>query len=84
MANLIGQLKPADGNMANILPQQRLFLELLMMSGDIAVADNIDGTILQRTLKECEEYAWIKTEHVANGFDMITITNHGRHAAKQD
>jgi len=55
-----------------------------MMSGDIAVADNIDGTILQRTLKECEEYAWIKTEHVANGFDMITITNHGRHAAKQD
>jgi hypothetical protein len=69
--------------MATILPQQRLLLELLIMSGDIAVSDNIDGTILQRTLKECEKSAWIKTEHVANGFDMITITIHGRQAAKR-
>ncbi|MBT3549937.1 MAG: hypothetical protein HOO19_19220 [Rhodospirillaceae bacterium] len=70
--------------MATILPQQRLFLELLIMSGDIAVPDDVDGTILQRTLKECEQNAWIKTEHVANGFDMVTITNHGRQAAKKD
>ncbi|MFP6733022.1 MAG: hypothetical protein VB959_04185 [Rhodospirillales bacterium] len=70
--------------MATILPQQRLFLELLIMSGDIAISDNLAGTILQRTLSECEQKAWIKTEHVANGFDMITITNHGRRAAKQD
>ena len=54
------------------------------MSGDIANFDNLDGTILKRTLNECEQEAWIKTEHVANGFDMITITNHGRRAAKQD
>lgn len=53
------------------------------MSGDIAVPDAKDGSILQRTLKECEQKAWIKTEHVANGFDMVTITNHGRQAAKQ-
>ena len=56
----------------------------MIMSGDIAISDNLDGTILQRTLSECEQKAWIKTEHVANGFDMITITNHGRRAAKQD
>ena len=54
------------------------------MSGDIAVPDDVDGTILQRPLKECEQNAWIKTEHVANGFDMVTITNHGRQAAKKD
>ena len=70
--------------MATILPEQRLFLELLIMSGDIAISDNLDGTILQRTLNECEQKAWLKTEHVANGFDMITSTNHGRRAAKQD
>ena len=54
------------------------------MSGDFASSDNLDGTILQSTLNKCEQKAWIKTEHVANGFDMITITNHGRRAAKQD
>ena len=69
--------------MATILPQQRLFLELFIMSGDIAVPDAANGTILQRTLKECAQNAWVKTEHVADGFDMVTITNHGRHAAKK-
>ena len=54
------------------------------MSGDIAISDNLDGTILQRTLNECEQKAWIKTEHVANCFYLITIANHGRRAAKQD
>jgi hypothetical protein len=29
--------------MSTILPQQQLFLELLIMSGDIAVADDLDG-----------------------------------------
>lgn len=53
------------------------------MSGDIAVSDAMEGTILRRTMKECEQKAWVKTEHVADGFDMVTITNHGRQAAKQ-
>ncbi len=53
------------------------------MSGDIAVPDAVDGSILQRTMKECAQNAWVKTEHVADGFDMVTITNHGRQAAKK-
>ncbi|MDP6430158.1 MAG: hypothetical protein QGH73_13810 [Rhodospirillales bacterium] len=81
---LFGQLKPGGANMATILPQQKLLLELLIMSGDIAVADDMDGTILERTLKECEENTWIKTKRFGAGFNKVTITEHGRRAAKVD
>jgi hypothetical protein len=40
--------------MADVLPQQKLLLELLIMSGDIALADDLSGTIMERTVKECE------------------------------
>ena len=46
--------------MNDILPQQRLLLELLVMSGDIAIAEDIKGIILERTLEECEKKGWIK------------------------
>lgn len=37
--------------MGTVLPQQQLLLELLIMSGDIAVAEDTKGTILGRTLE---------------------------------
>ncbi len=81
--NDIHQLKPAGEKMATILPPQRLLLELFIMSGDIPVPDAANGTILQRTLKECAQNAWVGTEHVADGFDMEMITNLGRKAARK-
>lgn len=69
--------------MAKILPQQRLFLELLIMSGDIGVPDKDDGTVLFRTLKECEDAGWITLNHFGAGFDKAAITAKGRMAAKK-
>jgi len=64
--------------MPDILPQQRLLLELLVMSGDIAIAEDIKGTILERTLEECEKNGWIKRAHFGAGFSKTTITESGR------
>lgn len=68
--------------MAGILPQQKLLLELLCMSGDIAVADNIEGTILERTLEECQKSGWIETKRFGAGFNKTSITPKGRAVAK--
>ncbi|NQV54720.1 MAG: hypothetical protein HQ503_02580 [Rhodospirillales bacterium] len=67
--------------MASILPQQMLLLELLVMSGDIAVSDNREDTILGRTLKECESSGWITTKQFGAGFNKVTITATGRKAS---
>ena len=64
--------------MSNILPQQRLLLELLVMSGDIAVADDLEGTILERTLKECEAKGWVTHKRFGAGFNKTSITPAGR------
>jgi len=65
-------------HMTDILPQQRLLLELLVMSGDIAIAEDIKGTILERTLEECEKKGWIKRSIFGAGFQKTTITEQGR------
>jgi len=67
----------------DLLPQQRLFLELLVKSGDIAVPDNDDGSMLYRTLKECEEADLVLIESVSNGFDKAAITDKGRISVKR-
>lgn len=64
--------------MANILPQQQLLLELLIMSGDIAVSDESDKNILGRTLKECTRHGWIETKVFGGGFNKVIITEKGR------
>ncbi len=64
--------------MVNTLPQQQLLLELLIMSGDIAVAENIDGTISERTLKECQSNGWIELKEFGAGFRKASITAKGR------
>ena len=66
--------------MSSIFPQQRLLLELLIMSGDIAVADNIRGTILEKTLRECQNRGWVKTSSFGAGFNKTVITDVGRKA----
>ncbi len=64
--------------MATILPQQQLLLELLIMSGDIAVAEDSAGTILASTLKECTRHGWTETKIFGGGFNKVTITAKGR------
>ncbi len=66
--------------MAQILPQQRLLLELLTMSGDIAVSSNTKDTILKKTLQECQNRGWIKSNRINNEFQKEVITNIGRRA----
>ena len=70
--------------MNDILPQQRLFLELIVMSGDIGVPDEDNGTVLYRTMKECEGEGWINLNHFGAGFDKAAITDAGRKMVKRD
>jgi len=63
-----------------ILPQQQLLLELLIMSGDIAIADHMDGSILDRTLQECAANGWVDVEKISPGFRKAIITDKGRRA----
>lgn len=67
-----------------ILPQQELLLELLTMSGDIAVADNISGTILERTLDECTGQGWVQVKRFGAGFNKASITIKGRGVARSN
>tara|TARA_Y100000031_G_scaffold120509_1_gene134583 strand:+ start:145 stop:450 length:306 start_codon:yes stop_codon:yes gene_type:complete len=66
--------------MALLLPQQRLLLELLIMSGDIALADDIEGTILERTVGECERKAWVDLKRFGAGYNKLSVTDAGRRA----
>ncbi len=68
-------------SMSSVLPQQKLLLELLIMSGDIALADDISGTIMERTVKECEAKGWVKRSIFGAGFHKTTITDAGRAAS---
>lgn len=69
--------------MTTILSQQKLLLELLVMSGDIAVADDIEGTILDRTLRECQGKGWVVTKVYGAGFLRTSITSAGRAQVKK-
>lgn len=53
------------------------------MSGNIAVSDCDDGTILFRTLKECKAKLWITLTPFGTGFDKAAITNIGRATIKE-
>ncbi|WP_417796302.1 hypothetical protein [Terasakiella pusilla] len=64
--------------MSDVLPQQKLLLELLIMSGDIAIADDISGTILERTVEECEKKGWVTRKQFGAGFHKTTISPLGR------
>lgn len=68
--------------MVNILPQQRLLLELIVQSGDIAVPSEDNGTVLYRTLKECEAAGWLSIKPFGAGFNKASVTDLGRTASK--
>ncbi len=48
------------------------------MSGNIAVPDSDNGTLLYKTLKECETARWIKLTPFGAGFNKAEITDSGR------
>ena len=62
----------------SLLPQQQLVLELLRMSGEIAVLESAEGTILWRTLQECRNKLWIIQEEVSPGVFSVSLTAAGR------
>lgn len=64
--------------MASLLPQQQLVLELLRMSGEIAVTDQAGETILWRTLRECRTNRWIMVNEVSPGVHSVSLTALGR------
>ena len=48
------------------------------MSGDIAVADDIDGSILHRTLAECDQAGWVRQARYGDGYNKLSVTRAGR------
>ncbi len=68
-------------NDTSALPQQQLLLELLVMSGQIAVPSEPRGTILWRTLEECRTAGWLTAVEVSPGYYRIENTRKGRKAA---
>jgi len=69
--------------MTDVLPQQQLLLELLVMSGRIAVAKaNAEG-ILWRTLNECEQNGCLLMKAVNADYASAEGTGTGRSLVKQ-
>jgi hypothetical protein len=48
------------------------------MSGDIAVTEQPQETILWRTLQECRAKGWITTTEVSPGVYSVSLTAMGR------
>ncbi|MBT3992378.1 MAG: hypothetical protein HOG95_12315 [Rhodospirillaceae bacterium] len=67
--------------MSQILPQQKLLLELLIMSGDIGMSDSGEHEILDRTLQECVDANWVTLSSFGAGFNKASITDEGRKVA---
>lgn len=64
--------------MSEILPQQRLVMELLSMSGDIAVPVTDETTVLWRTLHECKESGLVRLTEISTGIYKVQLTLSGR------
>lgn len=68
--------------MASLLAQQRLLLELLVMSGEIAITTEPDDSLLWRTLHECEAANWARLTEVSPGIRKVELTGGGKLALK--
>lgn len=81
-ATKAGRPDNVAGNLFDVplLPQQQLVLELLRMSGEIAVPESAEGTILWRTLQECRQAHWILQKEVSPGVFSVSLTATGRRA----
>ncbi len=69
--------------MSNVLPQQALLLEMLIMSGRLAIAKSDHETILWRTVNECKDNGWLTLEPVGDAYEAADITDLGRTQVKQ-
>ena len=75
---MVGILAEIIRKMVELLHQQRLLLEWIVMSGNCAVPDNDNYTLLFATLKECEKKGWIELKQFGAGFNQASITDAGR------
>jgi hypothetical protein len=64
--------------MAALLAQQRLLLELLVMSGEIAITTEPDESLLWRTLRECEDARWARITEISPGIRKAELTGGGK------
>jgi len=64
--------------MSKILPQQQLMLELLAMSGDIAITATAPDSLIWRTLSECQRAGWVTVIEVSPKVHSASITRQGR------
>lgn len=67
--------------MAKPLPQQQLLLELLNMSGEIAIVGVDESSLLWRTANECRRNGWLTLTSIgASGTTKASLTIVGRKA----
>ncbi|MBF0391972.1 MAG: hypothetical protein HQL38_04760 [Alphaproteobacteria bacterium] len=64
------------------LPQQRLMLEILRMTGDVAITAPPDQSLIWRTLRECEQEGWLVTKQINPTLWKASLTEKGRALAK--
>ncbi len=64
--------------MSKILPQQQLMLELLAMSGDIAITSAAPDSLIWRTLTECRRAGWVTLIEVSPNVHSASVTRQGR------
>ncbi|MBB4284519.1 hypothetical protein [Roseospira goensis] len=69
---------------ALVLPQQRLLLQLVAMSGDIAVTHTAPSSILWRTLDECVAQRWVDRTEISPGVYKVTLRPRGRAIARAE
>ncbi|SDD98462.1 hypothetical protein [Rhodospira trueperi] len=67
-----------------VLPQQRLLLQLVAMSGDIAITNVRPSSILWRTLRECVDRGWVEAVQISPGVHRVTMLPAGREVARAD
>ncbi|MQX37739.1 hypothetical protein [Roseospira navarrensis] len=65
-----------------VLPQQRLLLQLVAMSGDIGITGVAPSSILWRTLVECVERNWVESREISPGVHKVTLKPEGRRIAR--
>jgi uncharacterized membrane protein (UPF0127 family) len=68
--------------MKPILPQQELLLEMLVMSGDIAVTSVARDSRIWKTLEECRRASWVTVVEVSPGVHSASVTKTGRAMVK--
>jgi len=77
-------LYPKPPTPVTVLPQQRLLLQLVAMSGDIAVTHVPPESILWRTLRECQTHGWVRISEISPKVHKVTLRTLGREVAMAD